>query len=265
MNRLALASDGILVSQEFLAENRLQIGDQLSIQVDATDYFKVRSLFTIVGVYEYFPTVYPEEGVTVIGNLNQLTALFGFVPMHDIWLKIERGASEAEIRKALPGAVGVMASVGRDARIFIAQERGKMERVGIFGTLTVGFLASAAMAILGLLLYSYASLRDRVYRFSVLHAIGLLHRQIVRQVVMEYAFLAAFGALAGTVIGLLASQLFVPFFRVTGERGVPLPPLIPLTSDQSMINLAVIFTVIIVVAEVSTITTALRRKLVRIR
>jgi hypothetical protein len=52
---------------------------------------------------------------------------------------------------------------------------------------------------------------------------------------------------------------------VTGERGVPLPPLIPLTSDQSMINLAVIFTVIIVVAEVSTITTALHRKLVRIR
>lgn len=140
-----------------------------------------------------------------------------------------------------------------------------MERVGIFGTLTIGFLASAAMAILGLLLYSYASLRDRVYRFSALQAIGLLHSQIVSQVVMEYTFLAAFGALAGTAIGLLASRLFVPYFRVTGERGVPLPPLIPLTSDQSMINLAIIFTVIIVTAEVSTITTALRRKLVRIR
>jgi putative ABC transport system permease protein len=140
-----------------------------------------------------------------------------------------------------------------------------MERVGIFGTLTIGFVASAVMAILGLLLYSYASLRDRVYRFSALHAIGLLHRQIVSQVVMEYTFLAAFGALAGTIIGMLASQLFVPYFRVTGERGIPLPPLIPLTADQSMINLAVIFTVIIVAAEVSTITTALRRKLVRIR
>lgn len=265
MNRLALASEGILVSQKFLAENRLQIGDQLSIQVDATDYYKIRSLFTVVGVYEYFPTVYPEDGVTVIGNMNQLTALFGFVPVHDIWLKIERGASEAEIRKALPGTVSVVASVGRDAHILIAQERDKIERVGIFGTLTIGFLASAAMAILGLLLYSYASLRDRVYRFSALHAIGLLHRQIVTQVVMEYTFLAAFGALAGTVIGLLASQLFVPYFRVTGERGVPLPPLIPLTSDQSMINLAVIFTVIIVSAEVYTIRTALRRKLVRIR
>ncbi|HLE91945.1 MAG TPA: ABC transporter permease [Anaerolineales bacterium] len=265
MNRLALAPDGILVSQKFLTSNSLQIGDQISIQVDATEIFKTKSLFTIVGVYDYFPTVYEEQRITVIGNLEQLTSLFGFVPIHDIWQKTEPTASEADIRKALPGTVNLVPSVGQDARILIAEERGQMERVGIFGTLTVGFLASATMAILGLLLYSYASLRDRMYRFSVLHAVGLLHRQIVTQVVMEYTFLAAFGALAGALIGMLASQFFVPYFRVTGEKGIPLPPLIPLTSDQSMANLAIIFTMIIVAAEVSTITSALRRKLVRIR
>ena len=265
MNRLALAPDGILVSQEFLANNALQVGDQISIQVDATDIFKTKSLFTIVGVYDYFPTVYEEQHITVIGNLDQLTSLFGFVPIHDIWLKIKPTASEAGIRKTLPGTVNLVPSIGQDARILIAEERGQMERVGIFGTLTVGFLASAAMAILGLLLYSYASLRERMYRFSVLHAVGLLHRQIVTQVVMEYTFLAAFGALAGILIGLLAARFFVPYFRVTGEKGIPLPPLIPLTSDQSMANMAIIFTVIIVAAEVSTITSALRRKLVRIR
>ena len=265
MNRLASASDGILVSRKFLTNNSLQIGDQIPIQVDATDYFKAKSSFTIVGIYDYFPTVYEDRRLAVIGSLNQLTDLFGFVPAHDIWLKIKPDASEAEIRAAIPGAVHVLPNVGQDARILIAEERGKMERVGIFGMLTVGFLASAAMAILGLLLYSYAALRERVYRFSVLHAVGLLHRQIVTQVVMEYTFLATFGALAGTVIGMLASQLFVPYFRVTGEKGVPLPSLIPITSDRSMINLAVIFTVIIVAAEVSTITSALRRRLVRIR
>ena len=265
MNRLALAPDGILVSQNFLTENALQIGDQISIQVDATDIFKTKSLFTVVGVFDYFPTVYEDQSITVVGNLDQLTSLFGFIPIHDIWLKIQPTASEADIRNALPGTVHLVPSVGQDAGILIAEERGQLERVGIFGTLTVGFLASATMAILGLLLYSYASLRDRMYRFSVLHAVGLLHRQIVTQVVMEYTFLAAFGALAGALIGLLASQFFVPYFRVTGEKGIPLPPLIPLTSDQSMLNLAIIFTLIIVAAEVSTITSALRRKLVRIR
>jgi len=265
MNRLGLTPDGILVSREFLASNRLEIGDQLSIQVSATDYLRSRSQFTIVGVYDYFPTIYEEQDITVIGNLDQLTALFGLVPTHEIWLDLQPGANEAAIRKALPATVKVAVFLSQDTRVIIAQEQAKMERVGIFGTLTVGFLASAAMAILGLLLYSYASLRDRVYRFSVLHAVGLLHRQIVTQVVMEYTFLAAFGALAGSFIGMFTSRLFVPFFRYTGEKGIPLPPLIPLTADQAMRNLAIIFTIIIVLAEVTTITSALRRRLVRIR
>jgi putative ABC transport system permease protein len=265
MNRLAMTPDGILVSRKFLTENSLRIGDQISIQVDATEIFKSRSLFTVVGVFDYFPTVYEEQRITVIGNLDHLNSMFGFVPIHDIWLKIQPTAEEAQIRKKLPSTVNLVPSTGQNARILIAQERGQMERVGIFGTLTVGFLASAAMAILGLLLYSYASLRDRMYRFSVLHAVGLRHREIVTQVVMEYTFLAAFGALAGALIGLLSSQLFVPYFRITGEKGIPLPPLIPLISEQSMADLAILFTVIILVAEVSTITSALRRKLIRIR
>jgi putative ABC transport system permease protein len=267
MNKLAQTPDGILVSQTFLSGQGLKIGDQLSIKVSASDYFKGSSTFTIVGTYTYFPTIYEESYITVIGNMDKLTSIFGFIPTHDIWLKIEPGVSEAAIRKAMPAAIQVVAytETSQDARVLVAEEQAKMERVGIFGTLTVGFLASAAMAILGLLLYSYASLRDRVYRFSVLHAVGLLHRQIVTQVVMEYTFLAAFGAVAGAIIGMFASRLFVPFFRYTGEKGIPLPPLIPLTADQAMRNLAIIFTIIIVLAEVTTITSALRRRLVRIR
>jgi putative ABC transport system permease protein len=265
MNRLATTPVGILVSQKFLSETGLQIGDQVPIQINATDYFEFRSLFTIVGVFNYFPTAYEERGYAVVGNMDQLVTLAGFVPIHEIWLKIDPEANEAEIREAMPGKTRVVPNVGQDARVLIAEEEGKMERVGIFGTLTIGFLASAAMAVLGLLIYSNGSLRERMYRFSVLHAVGLLHRQIVSQVVMEYAFLAAFGALAGTVIGMGAARLFVPFFRFTGEIGIPLPPIVPLTADQSMVNLAVVFTIIIVLSEVLTITSALRRGLERIR
>jgi putative ABC transport system permease protein len=265
MARLASMPDGILVSRTFLSQYGLQIGAQLDIRVSATDYTRASSTFTIVGSYDYFPTVYEEQYFTLIGNMDKLTTMFGFIPIHDIWLKLAPGASEAAIRKALPATVYVVAYTSDDARVLIAQEQAKMERVGIFGTLTIGFLASAAMAILGLLLYSYASLRDRVYRFSVLHAVGLLHRQIVTQVVMEYTFLAAFGAGAGAFIGMFAARLFVPFFRYTGEKGIPLPPLIPLIAGQAMRNLALIFTVIIVAAEVATITSALRHRLVRIR
>ena len=180
-------------------------------------------------------------------------------------MKLKPGVSGKEVQLALPGKTGVTSLVIDDVRALIAEEQAKMERVGIFGTLTVGFLASAAMAIIGLLVYSYASLRDRLYRFAVLESIGMLRRQIIVQVVLEYSFLAVFGAVGGALIGAVASQLFIPFFRYTGETAIPLPPLIPEISRQPAINLVIAFGAVIVLAEVLTITAALRKHLVRIR
>ena len=80
-----------------------------------------------------------------------------------------------------------------------------------------------------------------------------------------YSFLAVFGAFTGALIGILAARLFIPYFRFIGESGIPLPPLVQLIDNQPMIILAIIFSVIIVTAEMLTITSALRRRLVRIR
>ena len=67
MNRLALVPDGILVSQKFLEDNSLHVGDRLQLLVIPTFAVDMRAPFTIVGAYEYFPTVYNDE-VTVIGQ-----------------------------------------------------------------------------------------------------------------------------------------------------------------------------------------------------
>jgi hypothetical protein len=79
-------------------------------------------------------------------------------------------------------------------------------------------------------------------------------------VIMEYAFLAVFGALAGALIGVFASELFVPFFRFTGEQGAPLPPLLPIIARQKVWNLAFSFSLVVVLAEVLTIASVLYRR-----
>jgi putative ABC transport system permease protein len=261
MNRLALAQNAILVSRELLAGHSLDVGDQLSIQVSVNDYYGVRSDFEIVGIYDYFPTVYEDERTAVIGNMDYVSLLVGATVPHSIWLDLEPGADVPSIMDALPGAVGIDAAISRDTGAMIAEEQAKMERVGIFGTLSIGFLAATFMAILALLIYSYASLQERVYRFAMMHAVGLSRGQIMAQVVMEYTFLAVFGALSGALIGLFASRLFVPFFRYTGERGVPLPPLLPIIAEQAVTNLALAFATVVILAEVVTIAFSLYRQL----
>ena len=136
-----------------------------------------------------------------------------------------------------------------------------MERVGVFGTLSVSFLAAATMAALGLLTYSYASLQERLYHFAMLRAMGLRRRQIVGQVFLEYAFLTAYGALAGVFIGSWAASLFVPLFRVTGEKGLPLPPLLPVIVQEEIFPLAVAFAGILILLELVVLGSALYRRL----
>jgi putative ABC transport system permease protein len=225
---------------------------------------EVQSEFTIVGVYDYFPTVYEDQKVTVIGNLENLTELFSFIPPFDLWLKLKPGADRATLPAVILHKLSIQAEVINDAQANLAAEQAKMERVGIFGTLTTGFLATAIMAILGLLIYSYASLRESVFRFGVLQAVGVLRRQIISQVVIEYAFLSAFGVAAGALVGMAAARLFIPFFRYTGGKGVPLPPLIPIIAGDQVLRLTVVFTLIVVVAEVLTISASIRQRLAQV-
>lgn len=267
MNRLAIAPESVLVSNQFLTNNNLTVGDTLTITVVIENLMSVPSEYLIAGTYQYFPTVY-DDTVTIIGNLEYLSTLTGLTIPHDIWLKLAPGTNTKTLLKTIRETLQIYASTTtgglRDARAMVTQEQGRMERVGIFGTLSVGFLAAALMAILGLLVYSYASLQERAYRLAVLNAVGLSRKQIMSQVVMEYAFLALFGVVAGAMIGLVTSELFVPFFRFTGEKGVALPPLIPVIASGQLRNLSLIFGLTIVAIEVGTMASILHDRLVQI-
>jgi predicted lysophospholipase L1 biosynthesis ABC-type transport system permease subunit len=269
MNRLAVAPESILVPDSFMQEHNFNIGDVISMTIVVRDLMSINSDFLIAGTYNYFPTVYDDQ-ITFIGNLDYINTLTGLTVAHDIWLKLKPDTNTKEFLKNMTAQLGISASSAtnavRDANAMVVAEQGRMERVGIFGTLSVGFLAAALMAILGLLVYSYASLQERAYRLAVLNAVGLSRNQIMAQVVMEYAFLALFGAVAGALIGLATSELFIPFFRFTGEKGIAtaLPPLLPIIASGQLRNLSLIFGVSIVVIEVGSMASILHNRLIQI-
>ena len=152
--------------------------------------------------------------MTVIANLEYLSSMYGMTVAHEIWMKVQPGTDQKTLLKDITAVTRVVPTDVQDSREIIAEEQAKMERVGIFGTLSVGFLATSIMAILGLLIFSYASLQERLYRYAILHAVGMSKRKIMRQVIIENSFLALFGAISGAYIGIYASQ--------------PLHPLLPL-------------------------------------
>jgi len=258
MNQLAQWPNGILVPEKLFTDNHLQIGDDISVRVGINYEFTVNSQFKVAGTYKYFPTIY-EDRITFIGNLDYLTFYVGMVVPHNLWMRLDEDATGADVLKQVK-TLNVVTSGEGDAPKFIEVEQAKFERVGVFGTLSVGFLAAVAMAAMGLLIYTYASLQDRIRRFTILRAVGLQRRQISVQVIMEYLFLTSFGAIAGSLIGAGASHFFVPLFRVTGEKNVPLPTLIPVIAQDKVAQLVIIFVGAIVLAEVLVIARALSQR-----
>ena len=259
MNDLALAPENLLVTRAFLEEYQFHVGDQVNLRVTVSDGYSHIGAFRIAGVYDYFPTVRPGEMV-LIGNLEHLFTEAGAEFAHHIWLRL---APDVDV-EALGQAIlreGITAGNPRDIRSLLATEQARMERVGIFGTLTVGFVAATIMAMLALLIHSYASMQERLYQFGVMRAIGLRHRQVVGQVALEYAVLTAFGACVGAVIGLVTAEVFAPFFRIPDAAGAPPPPLIPLIEQEATVQFALAFALLMILAEVIVLLYALSRRL----
>ena len=76
MNRLAVLPNGILVSQQIMDEFHVQIGDNVPLQVAANNDLIANAMFSVVGSYTYFPTVYEEEDpLTIVGNMEFISAL----------------------------------------------------------------------------------------------------------------------------------------------------------------------------------------------
>lgn len=259
MNRLAGFPDGILVSQEFLNEHALRIGDRIDMLVLPDYGTRIRDQFTIVGVYDYFPTA-EAAPVTVVGNFEHIISYFGITMPHRIWMRLEAGANPKSVVESVK-SLGIIGIEVDSSSEILGTEQAAMERVGVFGTLTVSFIAATLMAGLGLLTYSYASLHERLYQFSVLRAVGLSRKEIVGQVGLEYLTLTAYGAVAGVICGGVAAYLFVPLFRISVGSGAPLPPLIPIIAQNQILPLAIAFSIVMIMLELVIISSALYTKL----
>lgn len=224
MNRLGMYPNGILVSRNFLKRSRLLEGQMTELDI-SINYGSFEHEFLIVGAYDYFPTAYPEDTEVFVGNLDYVFEQVGDESLHQIWMKTGEDAVPDTIIDNLLN-MGIWPIRVRDARALLTLDEERVERIGLYGILSVGFLASTLLASLGLLVYTYASLQGRLQQISVMRAVGLKTRLVLAMVGVEYLGVILFGVLWGVVIGVATAWLFVPFFRVSGDPIFALPPFV---------------------------------------
>jgi len=257
MNHLADDPGAVLVSASYAAQRQLNIGDQLTLTVRTLS--TPRSMPVVVAGYiNLFPTFYPSEGPMVVANLDYVFEQVGTQFPYEVWLKLGAGADHDAVAAGID-ELGVTTFERGYAPDAITQGQARPERQGVFGLLSVGFVAAAFLTALGFLFYAALSFQRRFVELGMLRAIGLSSRQLGALLGFEQFLIVGVGMLAGTIVGVSASTLFIPFLQVRGGQHPNVPPfLVTIAWDQIQV-IYVIFGALLVFAVV--ITLALLRRM----
>ncbi len=246
MNALATAPEGVLASRATMTTNGLKIGDTVRLQ--ASEYGAHQEVtFTIVGELDLFPTWYPQDGPLFVGNLDYYFEQIGGEVPYTVWLRT--GASHDYERIAEDvGELGLNI-VKWDAPLRrIADEQRRPERQGMFGLLSVGFIAAALLTVLGFFLYALFSFRRRTIELGILRAVGLSAGQMTSFLAWELIFLILTGLIVGTGLGAWMSSLFIPYLQVGTGQAARLPPFQVEIAWPAIFRIYVLFGLLFVVA-----------------
>ena len=266
MNALGANPEGVLVPTSLFTKQGLKIGDQLILGVQTgVSGMSIPMQLTIVGTYDLFPTWYPEDGPMFVGNLDALYLQAGAEYPHEVWLRTKgkadpesivysiRGYSitldqQADQNRLVENGLNTLVQNWSSASNDILTAQKRPERQGLFGLLSVGFVASALLTVLGFLLYALFSFRRRFIEMGMLRAIGLSVKQMTMFLAAELASLILLGIGAGTLVGVFASKLFVPFLQIGSTSQANYPPFQIEIAWRSIFQIYGLFIILFVVA-----------------
>jgi putative ABC transport system permease protein len=224
MNQLALKRGNILVSRSFLASNNLSIGDPLRLTVNVEDVFEPID-FTVAAALDLFPTLYPQDGPFFVANLDYVHESLGETFPYDVWLSTDPSIRGEDIVTGVRD-LGLAVVTASDARATMSAEQMRPERQGPFGLLSVGFLAAAALTVLGFLVYAVVSFQRRFIELGMLRAVGLSVVQMAAFLAGEQITLVLVGVGIGSGLGVAASNVFIPFLQVGANKAAQVPPFV---------------------------------------
>ena len=259
LNRLAVGRNYILVSRNFMVRNGLNVGDPLRLNVEAAGEF-VNIDFVIAAPLDLFPTLYPQDGPFFITHLDYLHEKLGGQYPYDVWLKLTDDASPNEVVQGVRDR-GLLVVTAESTAEMEATAARQPERQGLFGLLSVGFIASAVLTVLGFLVFSLTSFRRRLIELGMMRAIGLTVGQMVSYLTLEQAFIILTGMGIGTGLGVLAGLLFIPFFQTGNDQSAGIPPFIVQIAWEQIGFICAVFVAMFLVAMLILIFLLLRMKL----
>lgn len=249
MNRLGTQQEGLLMPSTLLSELSLSVGDRIKLSVLVDQEVREPYDFVIVGAFDYFPTMFPEVAPVAVANMAYLQSQSGGLLPYGVWMRTQPEVDGAELIQQIIRHTRVIPERVVNLHDLFEIDRTRLERVGLFGVLSICFLSGTLLAIMGLLVQNAAAMRRRSLRFAVLQAVGLSRGGLLLMILIEYIAVLFYGVFFGLGLGIIGARLYVPFYRLTEKAAIPIPPYIPLIDNERAALMALAMAAALVVLQ----------------
>lgn len=218
-NLLASNRLGVIVSEKLAIDNNLKINQEITYQVFAFNQWRQQDKVPILGIVKYFPTLDPRKEPFIITNLEPLFELATTYLQYDAWLALKPGVNADTVLAAANDLGYPVVSYKVTSQILRAAETAPSRR-GVLGFLSVGFVASILLTLVGNIVQSAASFRAQAVQLGTLRAMGMGGASVAEYLVLSQGLAVVSGIAGGTGIGALTTLLFLPLL----DFGGGLPP-----------------------------------------
>jgi putative ABC transport system permease protein len=245
LNLLADNRTGVILSEKTADEFGILIGQEITYQVQVLGEWGSEIRATVVGFVEYFPTLNPADyQFFLITNLDPIFEVSGTPLPFNVWVNIAEGVSVADAKAAIDSTdFPVLRYL--DPETELLREQAEPSRRGVLGFLSVGFVASIVLTLIGAVIQSTASFQEQMAQLGSLRAMGMSGFAVRLYIMVLQGLIAVSGVASGTLIGLGTTILFLPYFDFGG--GLP-PYLVRVAWDEIAYVYGIFSAVLLLVA-----------------
>lgn len=257
--RLIKQTNGCIISTSLSNASGAKKGDTFEFNLMNEKPIKL----VVLDIVNYWPTFNPNKlsisynslQKLIIINLSILQESYGIRP-YEVWLKLDGKISSDMIIKQIERNKILYTSL-RNSEKEIEKAMTDPYQTAINGAFSFGFIICGIICIMGFLIFWGLELKSRTIQYGVFRAVGLYSNDILKLLLCEQLLTSGVAFLAGVIIGIATSIIFVPFFQIGYNVSQMVPPfeIVVLSSDIiriiiiSSISVMLLFTAIIILIQ----------------
>lgn len=225
LNEMAQRTNGVIISRNLAEEMGIGVGDVIK----CTRYGEIKTqaetvrgtmngyVCAVVDSWPGYDRYYYEEGeqkerYLVVANYASVVRAYKVSP-YQVWAKLSEGVTSEDVYNTLnEKGISMESFTGVDEEISEMKSSSLIQITN--GMFTLSFIIAIVLCAVGFLIYWISSIRQRELLFGVYRAMGMSVKDVNRMLVNEHIFSTLLSVIAGGIVGMVSTLLFVKLFGI---------------------------------------------------